>query len=139
MKKSPSLERKKIRVMDARSVDDSGSPERPARPEASSNPKPMARPPEIVRSPQNEKIRIQFHHPSASEVCIAGSFNDWNPQATPLSSQGDGTWKTELSLNPGTYEYRFVVDGVWADDPNCGRSIPNPFGSVNSILQVGEA
>src|SRR5205814_1760448 len=97
------------------------------------------RPPEAVRPPGIEKISIQFHHPGATQVSVAGSFNDWNPQATPLSAEGNGTWKTELSLQPGTYEYRFVVDGVWADDPNCGRSIPNPFGSVNSILQVGKA
>ena len=71
-----------------------------------------------------------------SEVCIAGSFNEWHPAATPMISLGDGKWAKELALPPGRYEYRFVVDGQWADDPSAKETAPNPFGKFNAVLIV---
>ena len=40
-------------------------------------------------------------------------------------------------MPPGSYEYRFVVDGQWVDDPEVNELIPNPFGSANAVLEVG--
>jgi len=50
----------------------------------------------------------------------------------------DGEWTKELTLSPGRYEYRFVVDGEWADDPAAIELIPNPFGTANAVLIVAE-
>ena len=52
---------------------------------------------------------------------------------------GEGRWGKELMLEPGTYEYRLVVDGEWTTDPNCGECAPNPFGTANSVLRVAAA
>jgi hypothetical protein len=43
---------------------------------------------------------------------------------------------TELSLEVGIYEYRFVVDGQWMDDPNAEQHVPNGLGGRNSLLAV---
>jgi hypothetical protein len=67
---------------------------------------------------------------------VAGSFNNWEPQATPLVPLGDGKWAKEITLPEGRYEYRFVVDGAWVTDPNAKETAPNPFGTVNSILTI---
>ncbi len=75
----------------------------------------------------------------AQEVSIAGSFNDWHPSVTPMIRLSDGKWAKELSLAPGRYEYRFVVDGEWVDDPAATELIPNPFGSPNAVLEVRPA
>ena len=75
-------------------------------------------------------------HPTAQEVCIAGSFNDWHPNVTPMIRLDDGKWAKELALPPGHYEYRFVVDGQWADDPAATELIPNPFGTANAVIEV---
>jgi hypothetical protein len=40
-------------------------------------------------------------------------------------------------LKSGQYEYRYVVDGVWTNDPASPPSAPNPYGERNSILKVG--
>ena len=72
----------------------------------------------------------------AQAVYLAGTFNDWNPQATPLRRQDDRQWKCELALPPGTHEYQFVVDGQWRPDPQAAESAVNPFGTVNSIVRV---
>lgn len=74
--------------------------------------------------------------PGAREVFVAGDFNGWQPQATPLARQPDGGWTVTLPLPPGPHEYRFVIDGRWEEDPGAARSVPNPFGGCNSVLEV---
>ena len=86
--------------------------------------------------PQMAPVRFEFRHPSAALVCVAGSFNDWKPEAKALHSSGGGLWWKETILKPGTYEYCFVVDGQWIPDPKAKESVPNPFGGQNSILKV---
>ena len=74
--------------------------------------------------------------PTAHEVCIAGSFNDWHPTVTPMIRLEDGKWAKELALPPGRYEYRFVVDGQWVDDPAATDLIPNSYGAANAVWVV---
>jgi 1,4-alpha-glucan branching enzyme len=81
-------------------------------------------------------VCLRLMHPTAQEVCIAGSFNDWHPSVTPMIRLGDGQWAKELALPPGRYEYRFVVDGQWVDDPAAIDLIPNSFGTANAVLVV---
>jgi 1,4-alpha-glucan branching enzyme len=81
-------------------------------------------------------VHIEFTHPTAAAVRIAGSFNDWRPEATPMIPLGDGRWAKELALPPGTYEYCVVVDGDYRPDPQARQTTPNPFGGVNSVLSV---
>ena len=81
-------------------------------------------------------VCLELIRPEAQEVCVAGSFNDWHPSATPMVRLKDGKWAKELSLSPGRYEYRFVVDGQWVDDPAAKEFIPNPFGGANAVLVV---
>ncbi len=83
-----------------------------------------------------QRVCLAFTHPDAQEVCIAGSFNDWHPGVTPMIRLSDGKWAKELLLAPGRYEYRFVVDGHWVDDPVAQESVPNPFGGMNVVLIV---
>jgi 1,4-alpha-glucan branching enzyme len=74
--------------------------------------------------------------PEAKEVYVAGSFNDWDAHCTPLLKGLNGEWSEHLPLKPGKYEYRFVVDGMWKEDPAALASVPNPFGSNNSVVTV---
>ena len=41
-----------------------------------------------------------------------------------------------LTLEPGTYQYRYIVDGEWQEDPANPQSAPGPTGQPNSILHV---
>ena len=85
------------------------------------------------------RVCLRLTHATAQEVCIAGSFNDWHPSVTPMVRLDDGKWAKELALPPGRYEYRFVVDGQWVDDPAATELIPNPFGTPNAVLEVRPA
>jgi 1,4-alpha-glucan branching enzyme len=84
----------------------------------------------------SQRIRIEFIHPTAGAIAIAGTFNDWRPDVAQMIPLGEGRWLKELSLPPGVYEYRLVVDGAWMPDPRVSETAPNPFGGVNSVLRV---
>ena len=81
-------------------------------------------------------VRLEVFQPGASDVCVAGSFNEWQPHATPMVPLGDGKWAKELTLPDGRYEYKFVVDGAWLPDPNAKECVPNPVGTANSVITV---
>mgnify|MGYP000997814987 CR=1 FL=1 len=81
-------------------------------------------------------VCIEFHDEHAQQVGLAGTFNDWRPDAAPMLSLGDGRWVKELMLPPGRYEYLLVVDGEWKCDPLVMEQVPNPYGTNNSVLEV---
>ena len=86
---------------------------------------------------KTKKVQFEFLAPEALEVYLAGNFNNWNSSANPMKKDKKGIWKTALSLKPGRYEYRFLVDGNWENDPACCNCVPNEFGSQNCVRIVG--
>lgn len=87
----------------------------------------------------NKHVPVQFQIPAepGSQIFIAGSFNDWNPQEHKLKDK-QGVYKTSLPLAPGQHEYKFVVNGIWTVDPNNQAWVPNNMGSLNSVITVTE-
>ena len=85
---------------------------------------------------EEQEIILTFFAPEAREVNVAGNFNNWRPDATPLKNTGDKEWVVRLMLRSGQYEYRFVVDGRWSEDPGASQRVANPYGDFNSVLVV---
>lgn len=81
-------------------------------------------------------VRFELLAPKAREVFLAGSFNNWDPQGTPMLQVNRVRWVKELFLPRGRYEYRFLVDGKWKEDPKAADYMPNPLGGFNSVRQV---
>jgi len=88
----------------------------------------------------NREIVIRFRNRDAADVRVAGDFNGWVPdrdvQSTVESEGSTRVWTKVLRLPPGTYEYRYVVDGEWREDPENPLAVPGPVGGRNSILVV---
>jgi len=82
------------------------------------------------------RIHLEFSDSNAQQVSIAGTFNDWRPGVSKMTSNGDGKWQADLLLAPGEYEYRLVVDGNWMSDPSGAEERPNGHGGSNSVLRV---
>ena len=84
------------------------------------------------------QFSLRISDNKAHTVAIAGDFNGWNPQANLLEdSEGDGIWIGTLKLEPGRYEYMFVLDGKnWVPDPNALRYVKDGFGNKNAILEI---
>ncbi|MDF1614889.1 isoamylase early set domain-containing protein [Desulfurivibrio dismutans] len=74
--------------------------------------------------------------PDAAEVYVVGDFNDWKNGSDKMRKLKSGLHKKSKKLKPGRYEYRFVVDGQWLNDPACDQRCANPFGGENSVIEV---
>ena len=82
-------------------------------------------------------IRFDLSVNPGSRVFVAGTFNNWNPNANPLKDNpGSGHCKATLLIPTGVHEYKFVVNGEWRTDPNCAETVTNNCGSLNSVLRV---
>lgn len=90
--------------------------------------------------PKRFKVEVEFvlDRTGVEQVCICGDFNGWRPDGLRLIGDSeDGLWETKLKLSPGRYEYKFLVDGKWLHDPGASENVPNAFGSLNSVINVG--
>jgi len=84
------------------------------------------------------QFSLRISDSKAHTVAIAGDFNGWNPQVNLLEDlEGDGIWTGTLKLEPGRYEYMFVLDEEkWFPDPNALRYVKDGFGNKNAILEI---
>jgi len=83
-----------------------------------------------------KKISFSLSAPAAQQVQVAGDFTQWDQAPVALKKQKGGIWKATVSLEAGRYEYRFLVDGLWQDDPSCAVRAPNGLGSENCVVVV---
>lgn len=72
---------------------------------------------------------------NAKEVILSGSFNYWNEHLYKMEKTKDG-WELNLQLKPNAYQYRFIVDGNWIEDPDNSNRVPNEFGEYNSVIDI---
>jgi len=88
--------------------------------------------------PIKKKNRYIFYYkdPRAKNVYIVGDFNNWNPFSTPMRKNKAGIWEIELDLLPGTYSYRFVVDGMFKLDPLAQRLVKDRFDNKYNQITI---
>lgn len=85
----------------------------------------------------NKKGKVRFAYSpeqTAKKVCVAGSFNDWKPET--MRKQKSGEYVKNITLQAGTHEYKFVVDGSWQHDPENEQCSQNEMGTLNSVAVV---
>jgi len=80
------------------------------------------------------KITFSLNSSDAKEVILMGDFNNWSPKKHPMQRDENGIWKKAVMLPPGKYEYKFIVDGQWKEDPQNHLACPNDFGTCNNVL-----
>ncbi len=90
--------------------------------------------------PQVTPFGVIFRAPVSigRSVAIAGDFNQWSPERTPLRTNDvDSVLEAVVFMPPGsTSQYRLVIDGQWIADPYNPCLAPNPFGGTNSVVSV---
>ena len=99
---------------------------------------------EKLRNIRKEKIKeffeitFSFQAPTARSVFVVGDFNNWSMDKNSMMKKEDnnGVWTKKLPFKEGLYQYRFVVDGEWVEDPTNPRASRNPYGELNSILEI---
>lgn len=108
------------------------------RSEASASHEEIARKIEAIYGVRQEgDVAIFYSYcPDASEVQLAGDFNDWMPHTTPMRRLANGDFEARLRLPKGRYRYRLVVDGRWSHDPNSPAVETNEYGELNSVVEI---
>ena len=82
------------------------------------------------------KVTFEFENEKATKVALVGSFNNWNKDADPMVKENN-VWKCSKQLEPGTYEYQFVVDDTdWVVDSKCETTVNNKYEGKNSVIVV---
>jgi cyclomaltodextrinase / maltogenic alpha-amylase / neopullulanase len=76
---------------------------------------------------------------SPHRVSVAGDFNGWSREATPMTRGNDGTYSVSVEMTEGVHLYKFFVDGHWVNDPHSDRELEQPdgFGGRNSAITIG--
>jgi 1,4-alpha-glucan branching enzyme len=81
-------------------------------------------------------VRLSIRANSGTRnVAVVGSFSDWKP--VRMRKQKDGSFVANVEVAPGSYEYKFIIDGNWLVDPDNSAWALNPYGTLNSVMVVG--
>jgi 1,4-alpha-glucan branching enzyme len=74
--------------------------------------------------------------PNASEVFVAGTFNNWSAEADPLAHEGRGYWSVDVPGAQEGHEYKYVIRNgaqeLWRVDPYA-RAVTSSVG--NGIIR----
>ena len=81
----------------------------------------------------DETVFVYTPTAKVKKVFLAGDFNEWKAETKRMVKVKDGSYRARLSLKPGRYEYKFVVDGEWMPDHQAPAEALNSFGTVNSV------
>src|SRR4051794_23123514 len=79
---------------------------------------------------------FRYKSPEAQSVSLMGEFNSW--KGASMTKESDGVWSIKVTLAPGTYGYKFLVDGKnWVFDPdNSPRKKVD--GNENSAVAISD-
>ncbi len=90
------------------------------------------------RSAKNmvKPVNFYFFSSNASRVSIVGPFNNWNPDANPMSRRIDGNWIGQVELHHGHHHYLLLVDDVPTLDPKALVVNFNEEGDKVSLIAV---
>lgn len=90
-----------------------------------------------AKKPAKKAVAFTVHAERGKSVCLAGDFNEWNPTAKKMAFKvRSGVYAASVNLAPGTYQYKFVIDGAWCADPENVNAVPNDQGTFNSVITV---
>ena len=74
---------------------------------------------------------------SPEKVNLFGSFNGWNRQNLPMKYDKRGrNYSVSVPLEPGSYQYKYYIQGREILDPANKDSIPNGLGGYNSVVVI---
>ena len=92
----------------------------------------------LIRILPEIPYRFTFYQENRSfqKVSLSGDMNGWDPEKNPMEFI-NGQWITKILLNPGTYQYQYIADGLIYPDPSVPDNAENPEGGINSVITVG--
>ena len=89
------------------------------------------------------RLQATFRIPDSSgatHAVVAGEFNDWSHEATPMARAENG-FEVTVGLRPGAvYRFRYLLDGArWENGWQADRYVDNDFGGHDSVIDLTTA
>ncbi|WP_169788199.1 hypothetical protein [Rufibacter tibetensis] len=72
------------------------------------------------------------NNPKANHVYLAGTFNNWSPNAIKMTKVDSG-WIAKVNLAPGKHWYKFVINDHWELDFDNQLRENDGRGNINSV------
>jgi len=75
----------------------------------------------------------------AHAAAVAGDFNEWQADRTPMKPLKNGDFTVTVQLDPGReYQYRFVLDGkTWISDETAEKQVHCNYADCeNSVVII---
>ena len=79
-----------------------------------------------------------WSEPGSECVYITGSFNGWSSKIPLVRNLKTNEFTIRLLLPPGTYKYKYIVDGKFEYD-NKMPTVPDKKGGISNHIQVLES
>jgi len=83
-------------------------------------------------------VSFIYHDDDAREVCLVGSFNQWQPYEHAMHALRPGVWHVTIQPPaPGKYPYKFLIDqSGWIRDPENPAVVEDGYGGYHSLLHI---
>lgn len=85
---------------------------------------------------KNGKIRFFWPNIEAHSVYLVGDFNHWDERSHPLHKMPAHGYELEVAIPPGRYHFKYLIDGIWWNDPEAEEYEANPWGSEDSVICI---
>ena len=83
------------------------------------------------------KVTFSVEAKQSNSVSVVGDFNNWSVSEGMLSKQKNGTFKATFDLpKDASYEFKYVVDGEYVNEPEADSHSPAGCAPLSSCLEV---
>lgn len=84
------------------------------------------------------EVTFFYANPRATEVLLAGDFNNWQDGAWPMEKGDTGFTLTRVFKMTDELRYKFISDGSWTTDMRAPDFVDDGFGGKNSHVVVAD-
>lgn len=84
----------------------------------------------------NGKIKFIWPDRNPDMVYLVGDFNKWDEHSLPMQKRQNQGFELVLEIPPGKYTFKYLIDGVWWNDPDADDYTNNFWGSEDSVIMV---
>ena len=91
-----------------------------------------------VKKRDDGKVEVTFFYgnPRATEVLLAGDFNNWQDGAEAMTKTDKGFTMTKVVPAGTIMKYKFISDGNWTADLKAPDTVDDGFGGKNGLVDV---
>ncbi len=90
----------------------------------------------IQFSTKTKKANFTLSDLDAKKVFLVGDFNNWDQKKHPMKKFKSNKWKREVKIPVGEYKFKYLVDGIWMNDPNAHKYVSNIYGGEDSVVVI---